>query len=706
MTVKVNLSGIDELDFPSGVSSASVLDGVTTINLASSGSGTVTSVGFEGDGTVLSSTESGPVTSAGVLVATLNTQNPNKILAGPTSGSTPATPTFRSLVVADIPSLPYGSGTVTSVATAGIATGGPITTTGTVTVVGSGTTTTAATADTNVASAPSGDVIIADGSGNVEDSGVLLSTLTSKLSNPMTTLGDIIYENATPAPARLAGNVTSTREFLTSLGVSSLATAPTWSALASGDIPNNAANTSGTASNLSGTPALPNGTTATTQSSGDTSTKLATDAFVSTAISALTTGVSAVSNTDGTLTISPTTGAVVASIALGNANTWTGAQTFGLTSYTAAVSNSPTVTFAGSYQSASATFAKDSWTVINTPQAATTNGHDALIFSHSGTTGNVFLQAPNFQFPANGSIDINANGGSVTFTNQYGTSAIGRLTTGAGPGNFGLVGLGTNQTTYVEGVAPTATNHPSVAIAASGQFTATTAITQIGLAIGNYGGSANGTGTDTFTFNPASGSASFVACEIVPTIEGTSSGNTTALLVNPTYTLTGLTGINKLIDLQTSGTSEFSVNTSGAVTTVGGNVTTKQGVAAILKTSFATAQTSSISGASLVTSTPTKGMWRISWVATQTTAGSTGTVLGGTTGFQITFTNANGDTASKTTALSTPITGVGTSTADTISGDVYCYAGASSAITYSFGYTAGSITGGAFDIAVYAEFLG
>jgi hypothetical protein len=39
-------------------------------------------------------------------------------------------------------------------------------------------------------------------------------------------------------------------------------------------------NTSGTAANLSGTPALPNGTTATTQAAGDSSTKIATTAFV------------------------------------------------------------------------------------------------------------------------------------------------------------------------------------------------------------------------------------------------------------------------------------------------------------------------------------------------------------------------------------------------------------------------------------------
>ena len=50
--------------------------------------------------------------------------------------------------------------------------------------------------------------------------------------------------------------------------------------LVSGDIPNNAANTTGTAANLSGTPTLPNGTTATTQTAGDNTTKLATDAFV------------------------------------------------------------------------------------------------------------------------------------------------------------------------------------------------------------------------------------------------------------------------------------------------------------------------------------------------------------------------------------------------------------------------------------------
>lgn len=38
--------------------------------------------------------------------------------------------------------------------------------------------------------------------------------------------------------------------------------------------------------------------------------------------------VSSVSNSDGTLTISPTSGAVLASLSLGHANTWSGQQTF------------------------------------------------------------------------------------------------------------------------------------------------------------------------------------------------------------------------------------------------------------------------------------------------------------------------------------------------------------------------------------------
>lgn len=68
-----------------------------------------------------------------------------------------------------------GSGTVTEVNTGGIATGGPFSTSGTVTVAGSGNTTTAVTANANFAAAPLGDVVTTDGAGNGKDSGTLLS---------------------------------------------------------------------------------------------------------------------------------------------------------------------------------------------------------------------------------------------------------------------------------------------------------------------------------------------------------------------------------------------------------------------------------------------------------------------------------------------------------------------------------------------------
>ena len=79
-------------------------------------------------GTVTAVTATAPVASSGgtapdisLAAAYGDTKNPyaaktaNYVLAGPASGAA-AVPAFRALVAADIPSLPYGTGTVTSVA--------------------------------------------------------------------------------------------------------------------------------------------------------------------------------------------------------------------------------------------------------------------------------------------------------------------------------------------------------------------------------------------------------------------------------------------------------------------------------------------------------------------------------------------------------------------------------------------------------------
>ncbi len=86
-------------------------NGTNTSWSAVSGSGTVTSVAM----TVPSflSVAGSPITTSGTLALTLANESANTIFAGPSTGS-PAAPTFRSLVAADIPALPYASSTLTS----------------------------------------------------------------------------------------------------------------------------------------------------------------------------------------------------------------------------------------------------------------------------------------------------------------------------------------------------------------------------------------------------------------------------------------------------------------------------------------------------------------------------------------------------------------------------------------------------------------
>jgi hypothetical protein len=61
--------------------------------------------------------------------------------------------------------------------------------------------------------------------------------------SPLTTLGDLVYENATPAAARLAGNTSATKNFLTQTGTGSASAAPAWGTIAATDIPAALSNT-------------------------------------------------------------------------------------------------------------------------------------------------------------------------------------------------------------------------------------------------------------------------------------------------------------------------------------------------------------------------------------------------------------------------------------------------------------------------------
>lgn len=94
-------------------------------------------------------------------------------------------------------------------------------------------------------------------------------------------LGDLVYASANDTPAKLAGNTTTTKKFLTQTGNGTISAAPGWNTLVSGDIPSSVA--------LAGSP------TTTTQSASDNSTKIATTAYVDAAVTA---GAGAPTNAD------------------------------------------------------------------------------------------------------------------------------------------------------------------------------------------------------------------------------------------------------------------------------------------------------------------------------------------------------------------------------------------------------------------------
>lgn len=98
---------------------------------ASGNAGTVTSVALSLP--AIFTVSGSPVTTSGTLTGTLATQLANLVWAGPTSGGA-ATPTFRSLVVADIPVLAYVTSVALSAPAEFTVSGSPVTSSGTLTL--------------------------------------------------------------------------------------------------------------------------------------------------------------------------------------------------------------------------------------------------------------------------------------------------------------------------------------------------------------------------------------------------------------------------------------------------------------------------------------------------------------------------------------------------------------------------------------------
>lgn len=128
-----------------------------------------------------------------------------------------------------------------------------------------------------------------NGNFSISSSGVITGASLNTTGTPTSSLegisdaGNLSVLGTTTVVAVTASGTVTAPSFVGHLTGS--ATSVPWSGL-TGTVPTFNQSTTGTASNLSGTPALPNGITATTQTSADNTTKLATDAFVQAVVAA------------------------------------------------------------------------------------------------------------------------------------------------------------------------------------------------------------------------------------------------------------------------------------------------------------------------------------------------------------------------------------------------------------------------------------
>ncbi len=149
-------------------------------------------------------------------------------------------------------------------------------------------------------------------------------------------------------------------------------------------------------------------------------------------------------------------------------------------------------------------------------------------------------------------------------------------------------------------------------------------------------------------------------------------------------------------------------NDSSSPPNISANIPTGTGGAAnIVAKSLLTAQAAAIA-ATTVYAIPggQAGMYRISYVANVTRAATTQSILGGSLGFQIQFTNANGDTAVKTSNPTIAENANANVTTTSISGVVYGYCGASTNLQYLFDYMSAGGTTMQYDLAIFVEYLG
>lgn len=370
-----------------------------------------------------------------------------------------------------------------------------------------------------------------------------------------------------------------------------------------------------------------------------------------------------VSNSDGSLTISPTTGNVVASLNVGNTNTWTAAQTFQASTILGAASvQNGTLLFKGT-TSGTVTMttanAAGTWT-MTLPTSAGTSGF-VLQTNGSGVTSWV-TKAPTLTSQQVGfGSGTNLLTGSTKFL--WNDSNAGTLT-------FSGNGTGSPVTIQSGAVGGVPANI-QFAAAAAGSGTDLDG-GSLFFAAGTGDGIGNG------------GDVNFVAGS------GVLSG-----LVNFTDGNSGLkAGVNmSLLD----GDRTFQFPNLDGRFTVG------------IKDTDLTGQVAAIAATTLFT--PTKiGMYRITVYLQVTRAATVSSILGGATGVVITYRDGDGnvvqtDTVGLTAPNGTVVTTLNTNTTATnLTGSVEIYCKATS-VTYAIGYTSVGATAMAYAAHIRVEAL-
>lgn len=373
--------------------------------------------------------------------------------------------------------------------------------------------------------------------------------------------------------------------------------------------------------------------------------------------------ISSVSNADGSLTISPTTGAVVGSLNTTNANTWTGVQTFadsklilaGGSTGTTTLTYASSTTGGGTYTFPATSVAL---TVANLQQAQTFTG--AITASNSFSVTSSAVNVGSFAGAATYQFGSGATTSGLTKTLSFGANGLSGSTTNISLGSTVSGSLGT---TTVNSPNFTVTGTTTLATSLSGLLKASSGVISVATAGTDYLATVNS--DSTLTGTGATGSPLGINLTSANTWTGATTFSNT-LTVNNTFTAAANTTLsngtgNPLVQIGTGAilsgnTKTINLGTggvSGSTTAI--NIGSANGTTVTVN-SLGSGLVKSTSG---VLSNATAGTDYIASVNVNSTlsgAGTTASALG------INLSNANTWTALQTFNSN----GLGTSTTDGI----------------------------------------